>query len=225
VTSAAAPRIGWRRSWLPPHVRRRILAAALAGAAVVLAIASVHRPAPTVRVALAARDLTPGTRLAPGDIRIVGLPVGAAPAGAVDVPSALVGRVLADGVRAREPLIDLRLAGRQRDAGLAPGQVAAPVRLADPGVTPLLHPGLVVDVLVAANSPTGAADTSPSPARIVARGVRVLAVPVTGASSVSTASSGDPGGTLVVLAVNRADAQELAGAEAGGRLSVTISGG
>jgi pilus assembly protein CpaB len=96
--------------------------------------------------------------------------------------------------------------------------VAAPVRLVDPGVAPLLHPGETVDVLAAPESPAGPADASQSLARVVAQGVRILAVspPTTSDSSL---------GTLVVLAVTRGDAQALAGAEAGGRLSVTLEPG
>ena len=45
VTDAfAAPRIGWRRTWVPAHLRRRLLAAVLAGAAAVLALNSIRSP-------------------------------------------------------------------------------------------------------------------------------------------------------------------------------------
>ena len=98
---------------------------------------------------------------------------------------------------------------------LAAGQVAAPVRLVDPGVAPLLHAGAIVDVLAVPQSPTGSADAAQSSARVVARTVRVLAVTASTAASSSL-------GTLVVLAVSRADAQALAGAEAAGRLSITL---
>jgi pilus assembly protein CpaB len=102
-------------------------------------------------------------------------------------------------------------------SGLRPGQVAAPIRLVDPGIAPLLHPGVTVDVLAAPGSPDGA-DAGQSLALVVARDVRVLAVRASSAS--------DSGlGALVVLAVSRADAQALAGAESGGRLSVTLESG
>ena len=102
--------------------------------------------------------------------------------------------------------------------GLRPGQVAAPLRLVDPGVAALLHRGESVDVLAAPDSADGSADASQALARVVARDVKVLAV--------AAPSSGDQSsGTLVVLAVSRADAQALAGAEAGGRLSVTLQAG
>jgi hypothetical protein len=138
---------GWRGSWMPGHLRRRLLAAVLAAAAVLIGLSSLHRPAQTTR----SRSST-------------------------DSPSGALLR------------------------GLHPGEVAAPIRLVDPGVAPLLHSGIRVDVLAAPISPDGSTDAAASLARVVARGVRVLAV-------------------------SRADAQALAGAEAGGRLSVTLESG
>jgi pilus assembly protein CpaB len=151
----------WRGSWVPPHLRRRLLAALLAAAGVLIALSSL-KPGPS----------SPAKQAAPSP------------------SAALLG-------------------------GLRPGQVAAPIRLVDPGVAPLLHLGESVDVLAASESPAGPVDASQTLARVVAQGVRVLAVspPATSDSSL---------GTLVVLAVSRADAQALAGAEAGGRLSVTL---
>ena len=187
---------GCGRSWLSPHLRRRAVAAVLAATAVLLAIGSVGgagRPTETVRVALAARDLAPGTRLVAGDLRLIDLPAEAVPASAAPSVSALVGKVLADGVRAREPLTDLRLAGRGAPSDLEPGQVAAPVRLADPGLAPLVHTGMTVDVLAAPDSPTGPADSSTAPARVVARAARVLTV----ASATTTPDA--TGGTLAPI--------------------------
>ena len=105
-------------------------------------------------------------------------------------------------------------------AHLGADQVAAPIRLVDPQVGTLLHPGAKVDVLAASQSPTGPGDDAQSPARVIAAGVRVLAVPAGSASGSSAASS--TGGSLVVLGVSRSEAQALAGAEAGGRLSVVL---
>jgi hypothetical protein len=155
---------GWRGWWVPAHLRRRLLAAMLAGAAVLIGLSSLHRPA----------------------------------APTADRPSNSPSDALLRGLR--------------------PGQVAAPIRLVDPGVAPLLRAGVNVDVLAAPDSADGSADASQGLARVVAQGVRVLAV------SAPTASESNVG-TLVVLAVSRADAQALAGAETGGRLSVTLEAG
>jgi pilus assembly protein CpaB len=169
--SAASPavlRIGWRRSWLAPHLRRRLLAGALAAAGVVLALSSVHRPVAAPRTAA-----NPGV-------------------------------------------------GVTAIARLAPGLVAAPVRLADADVAPLLHAGMRVDVLMAGSTgETGL--PAAAKATVVAQDVRILSVqPAQNGPASSTNTSG---GTLVVLAVTSSDAQALAGGEASGRLSVTLLGG
>ena len=162
MSSALRAAREWRGGWIAPHLRRRLLAALLAAAGVLLALSSLKPAAPR----------TPAT----------------------PPPSA-------------SPL------GR-----LAAGLVAAPVRLVDPGVAPLLRAGESVDVLAAPESPTGAVDTAPALARVVARGVRVLTVTAPAATDSNL-------GTLVVLAVTPAEAQALAGAEASGRLSVTLDPG
>jgi Flp pilus assembly protein CpaB len=158
MSTASQAARAWRSGFVPHHVRRRLLAAGLAAAGVLIAISSL-KPAAHV----------PGRSAAP--------------------------TTLASRLHAR--------------------QVAAPVRLVDPGVASLLHSGDVVDVLTAPESPTGSADaTTQALAGVVAQHVRILAV---------TPSSGDSSlGTLVVLAVTPSDAQALAGAEAGGRLSVVL---
>lgn len=117
---------------------------------------------------------------------------------------------------ARPPSTTGRSAADPLTARLGADQVAAPVRLIDPQVGGLLQAGASVDVLAAAPSETGPDDAAQSPARVIAHGVRVLAVPA------STPSEGSAGGTLVVLAVSQDEAQVLAGAEAGGRLSVVL---
>jgi hypothetical protein len=83
--------------------------------------------------------------------------------------------------------------------------VSAPVRIADPAAVRLLRRGDVVDVLA----------TAPrrGPARVVARRARVAGVPAEG-------SAGAGGGALLVLAVTRGTAAELAGAAAEGELAV-----
>ncbi len=161
MTTALQAARAWRGGWIAPQLRRRLLAAALAAAGVLIALSSV---APSSRPPARSTSTAPTASLM---------------------------------------------------SSLHPGQVAAPVRLADPGVAPLLQPGDYVDVLAAFESPAGSGDATPTIARVVAREVRVLAV-------TRPASADSTLGTLVVLAVNHADAQALAGAEAGGRLSVTL---
>jgi Flp pilus assembly protein CpaB len=96
------------------------------------------------------------------------------------------------------------------------GLVAVPVRVADgPATAALVQPGDRVDVVAAADpQDAGAVATS-----TVARGLRVLAVPGRSADA-----SGDLGGLLVVAAT-AAQADSLAQAAGGARLSVTVRGG
>lgn len=199
------------RRAVPRH--RRLLAAGLAAAAMAFALAALRPdPPPTTDVLVAVRDLAAGVHLRAGDTRSLAVPATAAPDGVLADPAAVAGRVLAAPVRRGEPLTDVRLVGAAALHGYGAGKVGTPVRLADPGVAALLRPGAVVDVLAV---PTAAGLDATGPARVVARGVRVVSV---GADT-------DPGagaGTLVVVAATPRQAAALAKGAAGARLSVTL---
>jgi pilus assembly protein CpaB len=189
---------------------RALLAAALTAAAVATALPTLAPPpAPTVEVVAAVHDLVPGTPLTAGDLVTVALPTAVAPQGALTVTSAAVGRVVAGPVRRGETLTDVRLLGAALLSSAA-GLVAAPVRLADPATTALLHTGDRVDVLAAPTEGTATTATT------VAGGLSVLAVPTT--------SSSDADGALVVLACTPLVAARLASAAVHSRLSVTVLG-
>ena len=199
----------FRRPRSPVLLARQVSAAALILAALVLAL----RPAPartaaassTVPVAVTARDLPAGTVLAAADLSVVRYPSRAAPSGVVGAPEELLHRVLAGGMRAREPITDARLVGPGVTASLPPGQVAAPVRLADLAVTALVRTGDRVDVLATATD-------APS-AEVVAE--RALVVAASG--------TGDEGGAgLLLLAVDDATAARLAAAGTTATLTVTL---
>jgi Flp pilus assembly protein CpaB len=194
--------------------RRRLIAALLAGAAVVSGLTALRPPAAvTVRVWSAARDLPGGAALTSTDVTVERLPVADVPAGALAAARPIAGRMLAAPVRRGEPLTDVRLLSTSLLAALGtPGLVAVPVRVADgPATSALVQPGDRVDVIAAADPSAGAATT-----RTVARGLRVLAVPG-GADD----ASGDTGGLLVVAATT-AQADALAQAATGARLSVSV---
>jgi pilus assembly protein CpaB len=89
-----------------------------------------------------------------------------------------------------------------------PGAVAAPVRIADPGVVGLLRPGDRVDVVAAGGSGAEAA-------RVVARDLPVVAVPVPSAEGAAE-------GALVVLAAAPAVAAQLVGTASTTRLALTV---
>jgi len=187
---------------------RALLAAGLAAAAVASGLSAVvPAAAPTVPVLTAARDLDAGAVLAPDDLVAAALPAALAPSGALAEVETAAGRVVAGPVRRGEALTDVRLLG----PGLLPqgGQVAVPVRLAEPATGALVQAGDVVDVLSA--DPEGG-----ELARVVASGLLVLSVP-----DLSDAAGE---GALVVLAASRSTAARLAAAAVTGRLSVAVHG-
>ena len=201
--------------------RRRLLAAGLAAAAVACAITAVEPAKPeTTAVLVAARDLPPGATVDRRDVRVAAYAPGTAPAGALVDGAQATGRVLAGGVRAGEPITDIRFVGRSLASALAAtGAVATPVRIADTGAVRLLQPGDVVDVLAAIPAGAGQSAADPSEeAAVVADGVRVLTVP----PPEDSADSGE--GALVLLATSRSVAARLALAAVSARLSITLRG-
>jgi pilus assembly protein CpaB len=197
--------------------RRRLIAALLAGAAVLSALSALRPPAiATVGIWAAARDLTGGAALARADVRVERLPATDVPAGALNATHPIAGRMLAAPVRRGEPLTDVRLLSTALLTALGTsGLVAVPVRVADgPATSALVQPGDRVDVVAAADPQDAGAVTTTT----VARGLRVLAVPGRSADA-----SGDTGGLLVVAARD-AQADALAQAATGARLSVTVRG-
>jgi pilus assembly protein CpaB len=197
--------------------RRRLIAALLAGAAVVSALTALRPPATaTVRIWSAARDLSGGSALSGADVTVERLPATDVPAGVLAAAHPIVGRMLAAPVRRGEPLTDVRLLSTSLLSALGtPGLVAVPVRVADgPATSALVQPGDRVDVIAAADPQSAGAVTTTT----VARGLRVLAVP-----GGSADASGDTSGLLVVAATST-QADALAQAATGARLSVTVRG-
>ncbi|MCO7219665.1 Flp pilus assembly protein CpaB [Klenkia sp. PcliD-1-E] len=198
---------------LPPLRRPRHLAHTVrrvaAGLLALLALALALRPAPsapgappTERVVVAGADLAAGRSVSPGDLVVVDWPADLVPDGAARDPADLAGALLAAPLRRGEPFTDARLVGPGLWARVPPGQVAAPVRLADLAVAALLRAGDRVDVLATSEDGT---------TRVVAGDALVLAAPPEGP---------DPG--LLVLAVAETTAAELATAATQATLSATL---
>ncbi len=145
---------GWPRALLV----RRILALILVGLAILLAF----RPSgsvmpPTTRIVVAVHDLAPGATVVAADVTVRQIPGDLLPAGALTSVNAVTGHVLSGALRAGEPITDVRLVD-PADTALAdggPGTSAVPVRLADPAVADLLHPGVRVDVVTVDPGQTG----------------------------------------------------------------------
>ncbi|WP_433367437.1 RcpC/CpaB family pilus assembly protein [Streptosporangium sp. CA-115845] len=187
--------------------RHRLLAALVAALAMGCALLALRPDTASVIVLTAARDL-PGGALKGTDLTPAALRPDTVPDGALRPGTPFAGKILAGPARRGEPLTDVRLLGPGLLTAHGPGTVATPVRVADPETARLLSPGDVVDVLAAATSTWDGT----APATTVAEDVTVLATP----------DEESERGALVVLATTSAQATELASAQAGGRLSITI---
>jgi hypothetical protein len=104
-------------------------------------------------------------------------------------------------MRRGEPLTDVRLL---HTFPLPPGTVATPVRIADPDTAQLIAPGSTIGVLAAWEGQS---------AQLIADNVRVVTIP----------KADNDHGALLVLAATPAQAGQLAAAQAGGKLSITIN--
>ena len=115
--------------------------------------------APTVQIALAAKDLEVGSVLKDGDIQL-GDWAGAVPVGATNKVEDLKGRGVTTPIYAKEPVIESRLAPRGAGGGLATliphGMRAFAVSVNEVvGVAGFVTAGSHVDLLIQGNSPTG----------------------------------------------------------------------
>lgn len=167
---------GARPDWARTVAARRIAA----GALVALAAVAALRPDPsagTTPVVVAARDLTPGSQLAAGDLRVEMRSSTTIPDGAQHDIERLAGVTLAGPARRGEIITDVRVLGsRLAEAAAGPDARVVPLHLADPALLELVRPGDVVDVLT-----VGEQGDRPAVPRIVARGaVVVLATTTTG---------------------------------------------
>jgi Flp pilus assembly protein CpaB len=201
------------------HLLRQVTAGLLVGLALVLALRPVPSAAPpvldTTRAVVAATDLPAGRVLTAADLEPVERPAATVPDGASAEEPALTGQVLAAPVRRGEVVTDVRVVGPGLWAQVPPGQVAAPVRLADLAVATLLRAGDRVDVLASTDG------TDDGGAVVVAADALVLSAPP------ATAPADPPGSTpegagLLVLAVSAETARVLAGAATGATLTVTL---
>ncbi|MEJ2863873.1 SAF domain-containing protein [Actinomycetospora flava] len=177
-----------RRPRLPPPGWRRTVALrrAAAGLLAVLAVAFLAAPgvAPAgTPVLVAARDLGPGVALGPADVAVRTLPPDLVPLGALGEPAVVAGRQVVGGVRAGEPLTDVRLLGPVAAVAAAgvPDAAGVPVRLADAGVAALLTPGTRVDLVAAGGTGSEGLGASRAPPEagepaVLAPGAVVLAV-------------------------------------------------
>jgi len=220
----------WREVRISIRRYRQLVGAVLVTIAFALVVSRLApKPAATIAVVAASRDLPTGEVLTAADLHTVNLPPATVPAGVATDVGAVVGSQLAGPLRRNEPLTDVRLGdGVLRRP--APGLVSATVRLADSEAALLLRPGQRIDVLAASTDTGGESGTAPTTpaagtaAAVVAADVMVVAIP--NVSATPGNATGDVGveGTLVVLATSAIQARQLAQAQVSSRLSAVVVG-
>ena len=107
---------------------------------------------PTKKVVVAASDLDIGAEIKSDDVRMVDWPANAVPAGAFNDPNEIYGRGLVLPVIQNEPILPMKLAGKDAGSGLPPaippGLRAVSVRVNEViGVAGYVLPGTHVDVV------------------------------------------------------------------------------
>jgi pilus assembly protein CpaB len=132
---------------------------------------------PTKPVVVAATDLELGAQIRPDDLRVVEWPESAMPQGAFSAPDEIIGRGLVMPVIQNEPILPMKLAGKDAGSGLPvvipEGKRAVSVRVNDViGVAGYVLPGTRVDVLATATPTNNETDTT---SKVVLTNVQVLA--------------------------------------------------
>jgi pilus assembly protein CpaB len=183
-----------------PAVRRRrgllLLALALASGALAASLVrdrveSVERRVgPLVPVAVAARDLRAGARLAPRDVAVRRVPAAYAPRRALGSPAQAVGHAPGVALPAGAYLTPELLGGSGEDrtgGGLPRGQRAVEVAVAGGGALESAGPGSRVDVLVSTEANDGRGSTS-----VALENVELLAIRPAGAEGSGLEAGGGP---------------------------------
>jgi pilus assembly protein CpaB len=205
------------------------VATVFAGVAAAGVYAVVSRTPPvevektTVPIAVAAKALPTGTRLAEDHVKIVQWPAASPPPDAFAKPEELLNRGLIASVVENEPITTFKLAPVEAGAGLPPtipaGMRAMSVRVDEViGVAGFVLPGTRVDLVVTVRETP---DRREPMSRTVVSNVLVL----TAGTRIDQeeARSGQPQpSTVVTLAVTPDDAEKIALGAAEGRISLAL---
>ena len=207
--------------------RRRLLAGFLTALACGTAVQAYLPPGDrTAELVTARSDLPAGHVLQAGDLRLAGLPAAAAPPGAFSDAGKVAGKRLAVPLREGTALTGSHLVGPGLLAGSPKGTAAVPLRTADPAAAGLLSPGVLVDVMLAAEAGLdGGGFDGAGEATLLAAGVPVLWIAGdTAEAGAAWPASGETDAGLVVVAAQGRDAAALAGASERGNLYLVLSG-
>jgi pilus assembly protein CpaB len=173
---------------------------------------------PTVPVVVTARAIPLGTRLQPGDLRIVNWPAAHPVQGAFSRIEDCANRAVITSLVENEPLLEGKLAARDAGAGLSAtipsGMRAVTVSVNDViGVAGFVAPGTMVDVLVTGTMGSG------NVTRTILENVRVLAV---GQKVEADRESKPQTPAVITLLVSPEEANELAMAATQGRIQLAL---
>jgi pilus assembly protein CpaB len=172
-----------------------------------------------VAVAVAARDVQVGVKLAAEDVHVVTLPQSAVPPGAFSGTSQIVGRGAVLPISKGDFILPTKLAAMNAGAGLPsmipPGMRAVSVRVNDVvSVAGFVQPGTRVDVLA-----TGQGAGNDRQTTTVLENVAVIAV---GKSLDRNASADAQTAPVITLLVSPDDAQKLALVSQEGRIQLSL---
>ena len=177
---------------------------------------------PTKPVVVAATDLELGAQLKADDLHVVEWPASSVPNGAFSTPDEIVGRGLVMPVIQNEPILPMKLAGKDAGSGLPvvipEGKRAVSVRVNDViGVAGYVLPGTHVDVLATATPTNSEVDTT---TKVVLTNVQVLAA---GTKMEQDAEQGKPMAVNVVtLLVSPDEAERLTLGATQGKIQLAL---
>jgi pilus assembly protein CpaB len=174
-------------------------------------------------VAVAARNLPTGARIAEKDVKLVAWPASNPVSGAFSDVKPILDRGLVAAVGENEPLTETKLAPRGSGAGLPPsippGMRAMSVKVDEViGVAGFVVPGTRVDLVVTLR---GTGQTEEPMSRTVVGNVLVLTAGTRFDQEQAKNGKAQPS-TVVTLAVSPSDAERIALASSEGRISLAL---
>jgi len=174
-------------------------------------------PTPTRPVVVTAREVEAGTVLDEADVAVVRVAAALAPQSSLTRAGDAVGRTTSVALPPGQTLTPSLVAAGEIAATAPAGTVVTPVRLADPSIAALLHPGDRVD-LVAATASSGA----PGAGTHLARRALVLGGAPAEPAPGGLLGGGTSAGGITLVAVLPEEATALAGVGQWGGLSVVL---
>jgi pilus assembly protein CpaB len=177
---------------------------------------------PTKPVVVAASDLELGSAIEADDLRVVEWPASSVPQGAFERPDEVVGRGLVMPVIQNEPILPMKLAGKDAGTGLPvvipQGMRAVSVRVNEViGVAGYVLPGTRVDVVATAAATDNRADMT---SKVVLTNVQVLAA---GTKMEQDTEDGKPMAVSVVtLLVDPEQSERLTLASTEGKIQLAL---